>query len=290
MSLGFKAMRLIVHKFYYPDSRTEKRQKPSEDYILMKDNTFAVFDGVSLLFQEPYPNPSPAAEASEVAAKAVVEVIEKALKKGEAGSNLIRAAFSEANLRVRQLNRGLGVTSQTVNHLDKQYASTVGAFGFFQKDSLYFGQVNDSGVMVFDPLGNREVDFVLNQTPYINFLSKLEAKDKFKPGSKEEHVFVRSQVVNNPDLEFEGIKINFGVINGSKEASKFLRLGMCNVMQGQVALFYTDGFIPFVYDQSFVDLLFKAEDFEEVERFIKNKEKEEGKFQKEKSMIILKFF
>lgn len=280
-------MNAQIQTFHFSNTFPNKPARPDEDFLLVKENTFAVFDGVTLLFQDPYPDPSPAYDVSQIAAETIAEVISQDVSQGTI--SLLNKVFKEANSRVKEYNNRLGITRKTVNHLNRQYASTVGAFGFFANGILYFAQINDSGVMVFDPLGNREVDFVINSKPFINYLTGLEKAGKFQPGSKEEHIFVRSQVVNNRNLFYQGQKIDFGVMNGQDEAVDFLHFGCCNLASGQIALFYTDGFLPFVYDRDFIQRLYKTDKKSDLEDYLKAKEKEAEKFQKEKSLIIVRF-
>lgn len=280
-------MNTQIQTFHFSSSFPNKPVRPDEDFLLVKENTLAVFDGVTLLFQDPYPNPSPAYDVSQIAAETIAEVIAQDVSQGTA--SLLSKVFKEANSRVKEYNNRLGITSKTVDHLSRQYASTVGAFGFFANGILHFAQINDSGVMVLDPLGSREVDFVINSKPLINYLTDLEKAGKFQPGSKEEHIFVRSQVVNNRNLFYQGQKIDFGVMNGQDEAVNFLHFGCCNVVSGQIALFYTDGFLPFVYDKEFIKVLFVTRDKSKISEYISQKETLGEKFQKEKTMIVIQF-
>ncbi|MCG2685900.1 hypothetical protein L6258_00850, partial [Candidatus Parcubacteria bacterium] len=176
---------------YRSDSRKGRENHPSEDYSLCKRGVFAVFDGVTLLHQRPYPRPSPAAEAAKLGATTVVRTILDG-KSACGGQTLIRRSFVKANEEIRKLNEKLGIASRTVDYISKQYAATVGCFGFVGDDKFYFGQINDCGIASFDPQGKRESDVVLNQTPLLKHLAKMEGEGRFEAGSKEEHIYVRS--------------------------------------------------------------------------------------------------
>jgi len=282
-----KKMNAQIQTFHSSSSFPDKPAGPDEDFLLVRNNIFAVFDGVTLLFQDPYPDPSPAYDVSQIAAETIAEGISQDVSQRTV--SLLSKVFKEANSCVKEYNNRLGITRKTVDHLSRQYASTVGAFGFFANGILYFAQINDSGVMVFDPLGNREVDFVINSKPLINYLTDLEKAGKFQPGSKEEHIFIRSQVVNNCNLFYQNQKIDFGVMNGQDEAVDFLHFGCCNIVSGQIALFYTDGFLPFVYDKEFIKVLLVAGDKSKITEYISQKETLGEKFQKEKTMIVVHF-
>lgn len=273
-----------VYKFHYPNITDTNH--PNEDYTIATDNEFAVFDGVPFLHQNPYPNPSPAAKAAEIGAKSVIEKIKT---NSESPMKLLREAFLYANQEIRKFNESIGKTPDTVDFLNIQYAATVGAFGFIKNDILYFGQINDCGVMIFDAVGNKEVDFILSSKPYVDYLGLLEKSNKFVAGSKEEHQFVRGKIVNNKNIEVNGVGINFGVMTGEEKASNFFHYGASNISKGQICLFYSDGFIPFVNDSEFVKLLFKAKDMQEIDESVKLKVSSDTKYQKEKSLIIIRF-
>ena len=274
--------------FHTSDTRENgyKRLIPDEDYIFIYKEIFSVFDGVSVLFQEPYPNPSPSKRVAEIAAQVVTNEIIKAKTKGLA---TLHTAFEKANNEIKKYNESMGVTKENVNHLDKQLASCVGAFGFVHNDMFYFAQINDSGVMVFDPLGNREVDFILNQAPFIRYVNNLGENHKLETNSKEEHLYIKKNIVNNSSISYQGAKLNFGVANGDNEASRFLRMGATSISPGQIAFLYTDGFIPFVYDNNFTKLLMSWPEDIIIEEFILERQQEGDKFRKEKSLVAIRF-
>lgn len=283
-----KTLKPRVYTFHYPEQNPENLH-PDEDFTLIDENIFAVFDGITLAFQNPYPNPSPAAKAAEMAAKSVAEklnVKEDSLEP----INLLLQAFDFANQKIKEYNTTLGITTETLDYTTKQYAAVVGAFGFLKDNILYFGQINDCGVIVFDQMGNREIDFILDQTPIINHLNRLAVKGKFKRKSKEDHIYVRSKVVNNPNLEENGKKVHFGVMTGEDIAKKFFHFGSSQVSEGQIALFYSDGFVPFLSDPEFTKLLLLKLSEVEIKRFVESKiAKGDPKYKKEKSLIVLNF-
>lgn len=196
-----------ILQFQYPDKRKSHKNIPPEDTIVRDTSTFAVFDGVTLAFNEPYPNPSPAKEAATIGATTIVKYINENRKNPDK-LEVLKSAFEISNSKIRYYNEERKVTSQTVDFLNQQYAATVGAFGFIENDIFYFAQLNDCGVMILDPLGNIEVDLISNQQPLQKYLKQRVEEGKYLAGSKEEHVFIRSEVVNNADLEVEGTNAN----------------------------------------------------------------------------------
>jgi len=282
-------MNVKVESYYFEDSRESflAEGRVNEDLLNVKDEIFTVFDGVTMLHQKPYPNPSPAKKAAELGSLEIIDHIGKNYG-DENGIKVIKKAFEHANKKIKEYNDSLGLTESTVDFLSKQYASTTCSYGYIKDETLYFGQLNDSGVMVFDAERNKEVDFVYNSTLYVQLITQLESAGEFLPGSPEEHVFVRSNVVNNPDLEIENKKVNFGVLDGRENAKKFLHYGSSHLFSGQIILFYTDGFIPFVYDKEFIDLLFETEDRTIVEQHIADKNILGDKYKKNKSLIVVR--
>lgn len=228
-----------------PDLRPNHTDHPREDIVLVNENCFCVCDGVALAHQDPYPNPSPAHEAAQKAAQTIATVLGQNKLSEKNPSELLLDAFREANNTIRLYNESKNLNPDTVNFIDRQYAATVCAFGLYQNDILHFGQINDCGVMIFDQYGNREIDFIQNQQAFIKLLTKKEKHGDFEPGSVEEHIFVRREIVNKRNYVFENEPILFGVMTGDPKAEAFFKIGSSSIVHGQLALFYSDGFLPF---------------------------------------------
>lgn len=195
-------------------------------------------------------------------------------------------AFHLASNSINRWNNTNGLNSKTVDHIGKQYASTVGVIAAIKDDQLSFAQINDCGVMTYDAQQNRELDIVSNNQLIKPLLQALQVQHNFDSGSKEEHIFFRSQIVNNLDVEFQGQKVNFGVLNGQTEALNLIRYGSINLIPNQVIILYSYGMGPYLYDQEFVNSLFKSQS--DVEEYIRSRESEDQKYQKEKSLIVIK--
>lgn len=277
-----------IHTFHFSDTKDRKQPRSDKGSILVKENVFAIFDGVTFPHQDSQLTQFIPKQVADLSAKTVVEYILQ--NKNQTNKlDLLKETIEVCNKKIKEFNTEHGITPDTVDYVQKQYAGVTGAFGFLEDNTFYFAQINDSGVMVFDSEQNREVDFVLNQTPFIRYLNKRREEGTVEKDSVEEHKFVRSRLVNSPNIEFEGKKLWFGVLTGQDEATQFFRVGATSVRNGQVAFFYSDGLIPFVYDKEFVRVVFDAENQKQVEDFIKEKESKEEKYKKEKSLIIVKF-
>ncbi|MCG2686053.1 hypothetical protein L6258_01630, partial [Candidatus Parcubacteria bacterium] len=209
-------------------------------------------------------------------------------KSARGGQILIGKSFVKANEEIRKLNEKLGIDSRTVDYINKQYAATVGCFGFVGDGKFYFGQINDCGIASFDPQGKREIDAVLNQTPLLKHLEKMEGEGRFEAGSKEEHIYVRSRIVNDSQATHDGEHIDFGVMTGEARAKNFLHMGAINLYREQTIVLYSDGFIPFVRDPEFVELLTREPEKKIVLNFTKASEAVGEEFRKEKSLIVIR--
>ncbi len=274
-----------VLEFHCPDRRPEKndRNVPDEDFVKVDGNYFAVFDGVPVLFQDPYPNPSPGQKAAETGANSVIEFLKKSdLKPLER----LKEAFDFGNQKIKKLNDDLGVTPKTVDYISKQYAATVGVAGFIDNGVFYYGQISDCGIMALDQFGNRELDIISAGQLVSPFLAQFENRGDFAPGSQEEHVYFRSKVVNHQEIEFEGKKLNFGVLTGEKNAVQFVRYGAYELIPGNTVLLYSDGFLPFVFDKDFAKIVLGGSK-EKIEEEILVREALDKKFATEKSLIVI---
>ncbi len=251
--------------FTFADSREDKKHKQREDVAIYSEDVFVVADGVTLQFIEPYPDPS----TSLVVAQTACDEVLQSLTADKSGISALYNSFDKANLAISVLP-----------NVKAHYAGTTLAYGFAKDNLLYFAQLNDAGVMVFDKYGNREIDFILNQTEFINHIKEVADSQKFLPNTKEMHTYIREELVNK--------KFDFGVLNGDPAAKTLLHVGATDFKPGQLAFFYTDGFIPYVYDNAFVEL-FKSQDISsEINNFISTKALEADKYKKEKTLLVIK--
>jgi hypothetical protein len=122
-------------------------------------------------------------------------------------------------------------------------------------------------------------------------LTHKEAAQEFLPGSVQQHVYVRKNIVNQLGLLFEQEPILYGVMTGEPTAEHFLHRGATHIFPGQLVFFYTDGFLPYVYDPDFIQTVRTDDErFSQTQQYIEQKESlGEDKYLKEKSIIILQF-
>ncbi|MFA5052052.1 MAG: hypothetical protein WC544_03265 [Patescibacteria group bacterium] len=255
---------------------------PPEDFAYTYGGTFAVCDGVTLLHYHPYPNPSPAARVARIAAKTLVRSMRSRFK----GVHTVRQAFIKANAAVGEYNRRIGLTPRTVNFLTKQYAATVCAYGRVKGGILYWGQLNDCGMMVIDMKGNIVINKMLDRGPvdaYVKFIRRVRGFTELSP---EEHRYFRKEVVNNTRLFFRGERIRWGVMTGETRAALFLQAGRIRLQPGWNVVVYSDGMIPLLGLPAFRKLISRHASQKELVSFMKRKERAGRPYRSERTMIV----
>lgn len=257
---------------------------PPEDFAYKSGKTFAVCDGVTLLHQHPYPNPSPAATVARIAAKTIVRSL---APRNFKGIRSLRHAFIEANVAIKRYNRRIGLTPRTVDFLTKQYAATVCAFGRIINGKLYWGQLNDCGVMIIDAKGEIIMDKLLDRGPVDAYVQQLRNTKGFSAGSPQEHQYFRREVVNNARLFHKGKRIRWGVMTGEPQAIKFLQTGSKQLRPGWIVIFYSDGMIPLFASHAFRQLIASNASKRRIDEFMKNKEHTGRRFKSERTMIVV---
>jgi serine/threonine protein phosphatase PrpC len=281
IDVGFKS--IILH---YSDTRTGLPiEKPDEDFVDIQGNAFASFDGVTLLWQIPYPNPSPAFES----AKGMAEVVLKTLNADVplVGQAKVAEAFRRANEWNMEFNKTLGITQETIDYLETQYASAVGSAGYLKDSTLYCGHVNDCGVLVCSPEGNTLLSLEVDSERHERYLNYLRGEKIYNDGIGE-HVYFRKNVVN-ADIDFEDGKVDFGVLTGEEKALDFVLTGEVEISKGCMAIFYTDGFAPILHETKLVEFMLENKNKEDVAKEIETLSETNQRFQKEKSMVVVYF-
>lgn len=236
---------------------------PDEDALVWRDNRFAVFDGVTLLHQRPYPDPSPAAAAAQAGCQAILSTPLDAHNP----EKTLRLMAAEANRHIKQLNQFLNITEQTVDYLTVQYAAAVGAYGYIQDNTLHCAQLTDSEVMVLNKQGDITFRLETNVGPVNAYLRHLQDTHHFAAGSPAEHQYARKNIINNAHLVFQGASIRVGVFTGQDGAEQFINTGQYRLTPGETVLFYSDGMLPFVDNPAFRKYLATATDFKDFDSF-----------------------
>jgi len=255
-----------------------------EDATVVGKNGAAVFDGVTLLHQTPYPNPSPAAFAAQKAAEAAFQYATE-----HAGEHdFLKSSFVAANTAIRAVNKEDSVTAETVDFLKVQYAAAVGSLALLHNSTLHYGQINDCGVMVCNPGGKILDNLIADKTNVHFYLTSLRQSGKLVADSAEEHQYVRSQVVNNPKLSFDGKLLDDYVLTGEEVAINGVRVKKLQIQEPTKVIIYSDGFIGLLDDAGFRKKLLSIGDEDRVTEYVERVRKDSG-FSREASLVVIDF-
>jgi hypothetical protein len=232
--------------------------RPDEDAIAAENGCVAVFDGVTLLHQDPYPVPSPAAMAAQQGARTAVEYA--LAHAGEA--DFLIGCFAAANRAIQRINRDLGITAETVDFLNVQYAAAVGAVACFDDPVIHYAHINDCGVMLCKPNGSLIDELIVDKTAIAEYFAVMRTEGRFNADSPEEHVFVRRELVNNPKIQFSEY-----VLTGEEIAISGVRARKIVAQEPLKILVYSDGFIPLLSNADFRERILCATDESEASIF-----------------------
>lgn len=269
-------------QFHFSDTRKGLPiEKPDEDYLMIDGNTFVVADGVTLMWKLPYPNPSPAFEAAKICCNSIIDFINK---NNIEVKNLIFEAISKANEDINKFNIENNITPDTIDYINTQYASTVCSAGLIKDGYLYYGNINDCGIKVFNEKNELIADLMADTEFHEEYLNHLRSLNIYKT-PQEEHIYFRKNVVNK-DIEFKGKSLNFGVLTGESTALDFIKTGSIKIDADYKIIFYSDGFYPHMKDQSFLEKLLDK-NTKDIQEYIENFSSKNDVYRKEKSVIIV---
>jgi hypothetical protein len=251
--------------------------RPDEDAIATANGCVAVFDGVTLLHQDPYPDPSPAAAAAEQGASAAVGFARA--HAGEPGC--LTGCFAAANQVIHRINDDLGVTAETVDFLKVQYAASVGAVACFDDPVLHYAHINDCGVMLCEPDGSLLDELIVDKSGIAAYIGALREAGHLSAGSPEEHVFVRRHLINNPR-----VPISEYVLTGEEVAINGVRTREIIAREPLKVLVYSDGFIPLLGNAGFRARILRVVDPDEAAAYA-GQARNDISYTREASMAVL---
>ncbi len=247
---------------------------------------FAVFDGVTLLHYDPYPDPSPAA----IAARRAVEAVKNGYRHigdRKISERDMRELMVQANDAIQAYNNELGTTPNTVDFLRRQYAAAVGAAVVISGHNLHAAQINDTELCILNQDGDRVYHLASDKTVFYQYLRHLQETGALSKGTPEEHHYIRSKLVNHEDVTYEGRSARSGVFTGEQVANNFIMTGEFRLEPTMIVLVYSDGFLPLLKQPGFCHLLASA-DSDEINRSIAQLEKHGAKYRSEKTMIRIR--
>lgn len=241
-----------------PDIKADNL-KPREDACLVKQNILCVADGITRDPLKPadftgltikeflrcYPNPSGAMLSAETFCKSITSY----LKNQKINIKELRQAFLSANNQIKKINQQ---HVPKVDYLVEDFYGCVGGVAAIDEDKLYWGTIGDACISIFGQ--NKKLKFESS-----NGLAALKEYLKEYPGSfnKPEHrVEIRSQFRNNPKKIIDGVRVSYGALTGEKNAECFMQFGEQKLLDGDLIILYTDGFIDTIKNKRFLDILY----------------------------------
>lgn len=281
-------------KIYLPNSKYGALL-PQEDSSLFSDRFFAVADGVTRDPKLPkefkgksvedvlkyYPRPSGAYTVARIFSKHFVEL--SAQKKS------IKTIFSTINRLIAEYNNK---KIRQVNYLENDYFGCVACGGSITNDSLSYACIGDCGIAIFDFKGKIKFQTENGMKKFIAYENKFLKKKDFNWLMSSYRKLVRSEYRNTLKFHNNAL-ISFGVLTGEKKALRFVEYGKKKLSKGDVVLFYSDGFAPFI-DSGFLSKLIQMHPKKELRQAIISKSlelsrKDYEKFGHERSLIIKLF-
>ena len=278
---------MLTYRNTFENIKTINCNFPIEDQFYVNDNgdEAIVADGITrdqvgisdfnlISFEEfikKYPRPS----GGEIAAKTIVDTFKNS--KGTLKNRLI-----ECNNEVRKINAKY---IKKCDYLENDYYGAVASCVKLESNTLHYAFICDCGVIIYDKFGNIKFKTAdekeLLSDPYIN-------KIGIPWNLKEARIIVRRDYRNNPNNIKDNKCVSYGALTGEEEAINFIRTGKVKLSPSDIVVLYSDGFVNFLDDKKFINLLLNF-DKEHVEKYVHEKaEKCYDKYGKEKTIIVLK--
>ena len=276
---------MLIYQNTFENTKTLNCNFPIEDQFYATDKEAIVADGItrdpvgisdlnSISFTEMlnlYPRPS----GGELAAKTITEAFKKS--KGTIKERLIAC-----NNAVKELNNK---HIKQCDYLQNDYYGAVAASIQIKDNILEYAYICDCGIIVYDNNGNIKFqtkdDKELYSDPYIN-------KINIPWNLPEARVIVRRDFRNNPNNIQNGICVSYEAITGEKNAEQFIRTGQITLKQNNIIAIYSDGFVNFLKDTTFINEILHFNK-EKLEDYVNKKSLEDyNLYGKEKTLVLIK--
>ena len=218
-----------------------------------------------------YPRPS----GGELAAKTITEAFKES-------NGMIKERLIACNNAVKELNNKY---IKQCDYLQNDYYGAVAASIQIRDNVLEYAYICDCGIIVYDNNGNIKFqtkdDKELYSDPYIN-------KINIPWNLPEARVIVRRDFRNNPNNIQNGICVSYGAITGEKNAEHFIRTGQIALEQNDIIAIYSDGFVNFLKDTTFINEILHFNK-EKLEDYVNKKSLEDyNLYGKEKTLVLIK--
>jgi hypothetical protein len=264
--------------------KNTRSDKPQEDCYAYHDTkrVFVVTDGVTRTPDKGvYPNPSPASEASGIAAKAIYEH----LIQHHPFENTVQDAFSHANRRIQELNEKLGFWKNT-DYYYRDYAGAVAAALVLTEKLAFVGFMADCGVGHLPRQGS-DPWFTPDQVQPVRRYFPPEPKDanpaRLAEKQRLRQIKIRSRFRNCPRDRSQ----TYGVLTGEREAMAYVETFRRPYEPGDVWLVFSDGIRALVEGSAdFRRLLSRGRIGAELDAFVKQLPSEQ--YPDDKTLMIIR--
>lgn len=292
----------------YFDNWTKRYEKvtpvydahPREDYHLISSKypIYVVADGVTLKrnAEGDYPVPSGAFEVAKLFCEVVIAEAEARYDSfGDIksdSSKILEEIFVIGNQKVKEYNDAQGRTPETIDYREFDLFSTTTALVLIKDGKIYWWSLCDAGVFIFESnsLGHGAQIF---QSPEA---WPTEAEQISATGSAElsdtEFNKLKKRLFRNAVNE-RGERLGYGVASGESNARVYLNSGCIESEKDLTIFIYTDGYEDYVKLPEFINIFSEwsggVESIEvQVNKFMEEKERENIKYARERSLVAVK--
>lgn len=276
---------MLIYQNTFENTKTLNCNFPIEDQFYATDKEAIVADGItrdpvgisdlnSISFTEIlnlFPRPS----GGELATKTITEAFKES-------NGMIKERLIACNNAVKELNNKY---IKQCDYLQNDYYGAVAASIQIKDNILEYAYICDCGIIVYDNNGNIKFltkdDKELYSDPYIN-------KINIPWNLPEARIIVRRDFRNNPNNMQNGICVSYGAITGEKNAEHFIRTGQITLEQNDIIAIYSDGFVNFLKDTTFINEILHFNK-EKLEDYVNKKSLEDyNLYGKEKTLVLIK--
>lgn len=240
---------------------------PPEDSMLVEGRIFCVADGVT---REPitpknftyirnykessikYPNPSGARLVSDIFCESFINYLDN---KTPSVKN-IKDAFIYGNKAVGKFNKK---HVKKIDYLTNDLFACVASGGIIIRNKLYWGNICDCGIIVFDKSGKIKFQTPNLMNSFIKYEKKYLHKSNFNSFNPRYRIMIRSEHRNKKAEIINGMYSSYGALTGEKEAEEFMNFGKIKLNKGDLIIFYTDGFEDTVQHKKFFKTIYQKD-------------------------------
>ena len=226
-----------VEIFSFDQPNTKGR--PSEDYCwigIKNAISFAVADGVSRTRNVLH-------EGEVITSQAAARIFCHQAAFGFARRKTIHEAFALANAAIGEMNKGVGITPETVDYLDCDYLCCTAIAGVLMEspDRLVYGCIGDCGLLVYD------ADYMPVFLTENNVAILEEFRDCRRFSDKNERRIFWRKELRNRCARF----MTYGALTGEPSALAQIKYGYVDLQPGDTVVLFSDGIYPFIFYEMF---------------------------------------